>query len=336
MRTLFGRYFLGATNAEILVNNTGNNALEHRMVAPFRGANRLAYLLGSSSAAGPASTFTRYDHDGNNPNTIEAPDSLVADAFDWVDDDTIIYAVYSSGNRTKLSLADVAAEPFAITKSTAWNADGFVTTSTTTRIRNVRRGDLYRGFAYYGDAGQNTNPTFYAINLATGAETLLGNLGTLTGSGSFGIWTVLERDGYLYVQTTDNGIQIYAMANATTLGQLYGTVTKEQLDAITGASSQYFGLDLTQNARTWILAGVGGNVFQLDGGTMLSVAKSGGNLVLSWAAGANAMVIQSTANLASGFVDMSPQPAITANGDQNIATVPASAGTTFFRLRKAQ
>ncbi len=333
---LFGRYAMGATNAEVLVNNSGNNAMEHRMVAPFRGASRLTYMLGSGSAAGPASTFTRYDFDGNNANTIEAPDSLVPDAFDWADDDTIIYAVYSSGNRTKLYLADVVAEPFAITKSTAWNADGFVTTSASTRIRNVRRGDLYRGFAYYGDAGQNTNPKFYAINLATGAETLLGNLGTLTGSGSFGIWTVVERDGYLYVQTTDNGIQIYSMANATTLGQLYGTVTKEQLDAITGGSSQYFGLDLTQNARTWVLGGVGGKVFQLDGGTMLAVAKAGANVVLSWPTSAGSMVIQSTSSLTGSFADMAPQPTIVVSGDQNTASVPATAGNAFFRLRKSQ
>ncbi len=45
-------------------------------------------------------------------------------------------------------------------------------------------------FACYGDAGQNGNPNLYAFNPATGVETLLGNEGALTGSGSFGPWTV--------------------------------------------------------------------------------------------------------------------------------------------------
>ena len=121
--------------------------------------------------------------------------------------------------------------------NTAWNANAFITTSVTTRIRNVRVGDVYSGFAYYGDAGHNSNPNFYAVDLATGVETLLGNAGTLTGGGSFVVWTVLERGGYLYVQTTDNGIQVYNMNSATSLGSLYTTYTKLDLDAITGGSA---------------------------------------------------------------------------------------------------
>ncbi len=180
----FGRYPSGSITPEVVVNNSGNLALEHRMVAPFRGAYRTNYMIGSSSAAASTTTFARYDFDGNNPVTVDSPDTLTVDAFDWVDDDTIIYAIYTSGSRNKLYLADVAAEPFTVTKNTTWNANGFITTSVTTRIRNVRKGDVYSGYAYYGDAGQNGNPNFYALNLVTSVETLLGNAGTLSDTDS--------------------------------------------------------------------------------------------------------------------------------------------------------
>ena len=263
----FGRYPAGTLTPEAVVNNSGNNSLEHRMVAPFRGTNRSTYMLASSSAAVGTITFTRYGWDGNNPVSIDSPPALTVDAFDWVDDDTIIYAIYTSGSRSKLYLADVVAEPFSVINNTTWNSSGYITTSVSTRIRNVRRGGVYSGYAYYGDAGQATDPKFYALNLATGAETLLGNLtGTLTGATtSFGLWTVVERDGYLYVQTSDNGIYVYSMTGATTLGSLYTTYTKEQLDALTGGSPQYYGFDVTADGKRLLLGGQGGNVTELGG-----------------------------------------------------------------------
>jgi hypothetical protein len=330
----FGRYPAGSVTAEMVVNNSGDLALEHRMVAPFRGALRSTYMIGSSSAAASTTTFTRYDFDGNNPVIADSPDGLTVDAFDWVDDDTIIYAIYTSGNRNKLCLADVVAEPFSLVKNTTWNVDGFIPTGVTTRIRNVRKGDVYSGYAYYGDAGQNNNPNFYALNLATGVETLLGHAGALTGSGSFGLWTVVERDGYLYVQTTDNGIQVYSMVNATTLGSLYATCSKDQLDAITGGSTQYFGLDVTPDGRKWLLAGQAGKVFEFVGRPILAISKSGTDVILSWPASDSPMVVQSSTNLSAGFVDVNPQSPIVMEGDSNTATLPGNVQHTFFRLRK--
>lgn len=259
----FGRYPQGSSTPKMFVDNSFSLASEHRMVAPFRGILRSTYLLASSSAATSGTTFTRYDFDGNNPLTTDVPDALSAAGFDWVDSDTIIYAIYTSGNRTKLYLADVSADPFTVTKNPAWNAQGFITTSVSTRIRNVRVGDVHSGYAYYGDAGQNTSPNFYAINLTTGAETLLGNAGTLTGTGSFGVWTVVERGGYLYVQTTDNGIQVYSMSSATSLGALHTTYTKELLTDLTGYSGQFWGFDVTVEGE--ILLGGTGAVFELGG-----------------------------------------------------------------------
>ena len=120
------------------------------------------------------------------------------------------------------------------------------------------RGRRLQRYAYYGDAGVNDHPNFYALDLATGQETLLGNAGTLTGGGSFGIWTVLERGGFLYVQTTDNGIQVYSMVDATTLGSLFATYSHDLLKTITGYTrEQFWGLDVTPDGRRLLLAGTG-------------------------------------------------------------------------------
>jgi hypothetical protein len=266
----FGRYHAGSGSPELVVDNTANPLWQHRMVAPFRGPNRSAYLLGSSSGAGPTTTLSRYDFDGHNRVDIAAPDGQTVEGFDWVNDTTIIFTCYSGAdNQKRLYLADVTANPFAVSKNTRWNTNGYALTSVSTRIRNVRVGDKYSGFAYYGDASQNSSPRFYALNLTNGVSSLLGNAGTLTGSGSFGLWTVVERGGYLYVQTTDNGIQVYNMVDAVTLGSLYTTYAKDKLDALTGGSTQYYGLDVTPDGATLLLGGLEGKVAEL--GTPLQV-----------------------------------------------------------------
>jgi hypothetical protein len=252
----FGRYPSGSITPSLAADNT-SIPLEHRMVAPFRGPNKSIYMLAAAGAT--TTTFSRYDFNGGNRVDVEVPGAAqTGDSFDWIDDNTIIYTTYNpSANRKRLSLARVTANPFAVAADTRWNANGFVTTSVSTRIRNVRAGDLHSGYAFYGDAGQNDNPNFYAINLATGAETRLGNAGTLTGAGSFGLWTVVERGGKLYVQTTDNGIQVYNLTNPTTLGSLDRTFTKEDLDTVTGYTGQYWGFDVSTDRKTLILAGQG-------------------------------------------------------------------------------
>ncbi len=332
----FGRYASGSIVPEVAVNNSSDTTWEHRMVAPFRGSNRKTYLLGSSSAFTPATTtFARYNYDGSAPVTVDSPDTLTVDAFDWIDDDTVIYAIYTSGQRNKLYLADVVGEPFTVTKSTAWNANGYVTTSAG-RIRNVRKGDLYPGYAYYGNAGAAT-ANFYALNLATGAETLLGSVSALTGATtSYGLWTVVERDGYLYVQTTDNGVYVYKLTDATTLGSLHATYTKQQLDALTGGSTQYFGLDVTPNGGKLLLGGLEGKVYELEGRPTLTIARSGADVVLAWPASGNAMVLQSSTAISTSFVDMDPQHSVIVNDGQNTVTLPLGSGSTYFRLRKAQ
>lgn len=330
----FGRYESGSEVPLITVNNTAEN-IEHRMVAPFRAPNGTRYILGSSSGATSSTTFSRYDFDGQNRVDAPVPDGFIVEGYDWVDENTVIYTVYTSGNRKKLYLADVVAEPFAINLNTAWNPNGYIDTGVSTRIRNVRVGDQYRGFAYYGDSGQNTNPNFFALNLATGAETLLGNAGALTGTGSFGIWTVVERGGYLYVQTTDNGIQVYRLNSATTLGELAVTYSKEALDAVTGYSGQYYGLDVTPDGRRMLLGASQGKVFEL-GPPRLWVTRINTDLEITWPVSVTAVVLQSTtSSTLSGFADIDPQPAPTPGDKFNTVWVPLSDAAGYFRLRRA-
>ena len=73
----------------------------------------------------------------------------------------MISTCYMSGQRKKLYLTDVDRGPFALTRNTTLECQWIRrNTALTTRIRNVRVGQTYSGYAYYGDAGQNSNPEF--------------------------------------------------------------------------------------------------------------------------------------------------------------------------------
>jgi len=333
-----GRYLSGSSMPSVVVDLSAV-PLEHRTLVPFRGAYRSTYMLGGGGAipGGTTTTMSRYDFNGSNRVDVATPDGLCVEGFDWVDDDTIICTIYTSGNRTRLYLTDVVAEPFALTRNTTWNPNGYITTGATTRIRNVRVGDLYHGYAYYGDAGNNSFPSFFALNLANGEETLLGNAGELTGTGSFGLWTVVERGGYLYVHTTDNGIQVYKMTNATTLGGLYAEYTKADLDTVTGWTGQYWGFDVTLDQTRLLLGAGSGKVFEL-GPPILNIGQSGTDVVLSWPQSVTAVVIQSSPSLSPpAFSDLDPQPEVVVNEEarMNTATQLLGSGNQFYRLRKS-
>lgn len=333
----FARYPSGANTPTLMVDNHGTSSAEHRMVAPFRGAHRATYLLGSSSGQVTAGTFARYRSDGTARVEVSTPGAQPgtarAEGWDWVDDNTIIYSDYASGARKRLHLADVSAEPFAVTLNTAWNANGYVETGVSTRIRNVRVGDQYPGYAYYGDSGNNDFPKFFAINLATGQETLLGDAGILTGTGSFGVWTVLERGGYLYVQTTDNGILVYPMTGPTSIGPIYTTYQEWDLDLITGYTAQYYGLDVSPDGRRLVLGASGGKVYEL-GPPTIGMVWLGNSALVTWPSSVTSVILQSSGGL-SGFVDMDPQPPVQLDGKANTALVVPGPGNTFYRLRKA-
>jgi hypothetical protein len=319
---------------------------EHRMLGRLRSPGGMTYLMGTGGWRGDvpntfAPTFTRYDSDywASNPVAVNSIGDQVVESFDFVDDDTIISTCYSgTANKRKLYLSDVTADPFGLLANTTWNAEGWVDTGVSTRIRNVRVSQTYSGYAYFGDAGQNNSPGFYAINLATGVPTLLGNLGTLHGGGSWGLWTVVERGNYLYVQTTDNGIEVYGpMVNATSKGPLYATYTKAELDALTGIrdEDQYYGLDLSADAGKALLGAPFGKVYVLERKFDLSITKSGANVILSWPAYYAGAFVESSSTLEPGsFADLSPQPAKVAVGDRVTATVSIAPDVpAFFRLR---
>jgi hypothetical protein len=336
-------YFDGASLA---YQGGGIPVHDHRMFGRLRNPAGGSYLMGSGGSNGepaPGETFafdlTRYETWWGNPATVNAIDNQVVETFDWVDDDTMISTCYfGSANRKKLYLTDVTADPFALTRNTTWCADGWTNTLVTTRIRNVRVGQTYTNYAYYGDAGNNNNPAFYAINLATGASTLLGDAGTLTGGNSFGLWTVIERGNYLYVQTTDNGIQVYGpMINATNKGPLFVTYTKAELHALTGVLSdaQYYGMDLSPDAGKMVLGAAFGSVYVLERKFEVSITKSGSNVILSWPSYYAGAVVESSSTLQPGsFFEVGPQPAKVAAGDRVTATVSIAPDVpTFFRLR---
>ena len=329
----FGRYPAGWPVALLLVDNSAAGP-EHRMVAPFRGAHKAKYLIGSGSGAAGSKTISRYDFDGSNRVDVTIPFNITVEGFDWVDEDTIIGTSYTSGTRQNLYLFDVVADPFALTVNTAWNASGFITTPVTTRIRNVRAGDVYGGYAYFGDAGQATSPNFYALNLATGVATLLGDAGPLTGSGSFGLWTVLERGGLLYVQTTDDGIQVYQMTSATTLGALAAVYSKADLDLATGASGQYWGLDVSPDGTAMILGASSGQTFEIGPPRLGITDLTGTELTLAWPASVNDVLIQASPSLApAAFADLEPQPTPWVDGNLNKASVTVWGTQGYFRLR---
>jgi len=225
-----------------IVNDPGT-----RMAGPFPTAD---YILAAGDYGNDL--FSRFDPDLSLSSRVFATNVNVRpSSYDWVDENTIIHNSYLSGLRQRLYLTDVNAEPFQVTANTTWNANGYVTTPATVRIRNVRVGDVYSGYAYYGDAAVNT-AGFWAINLATGVSTRLGTV-EITGSGSWGLWTVKELDGYLYVHTTDNGIYIYNMIDATTLGTLHTRYTKDVLDALTESTDQNNGFDVVADGKRMLI-----------------------------------------------------------------------------------
>ncbi len=245
-----GCYPAGSTRYEALADI--KDGAEVRMACVFPAADYVLLAGGAGS-----DYFSRIDPNLNLDTRVFATTLAVTpSSFDWVDDDTIIHNSYKSGLRNNLYLTDIKADPFQVTANTTWNANGFVTTGTTTRIRNVRVGDVYRGYAYFGDSGVTTAGV-WAIDLATGVSSLLGAL-DVTGDGSWGVWTVKEVDGFLYVHTTHNGVYIYKMIDATTLGTLHTRYTKEQLDALTEDTNPNWGFDVMDGGAGMLLsAGVG-------------------------------------------------------------------------------
>jgi hypothetical protein len=123
---------------------------------------------------------------------------------------------------------------------------------------------------------------------------------------------------------------------------LQTTYTKDDIDAATGYSGQYWGFDITADRKSLLLGGGGGMVFELLARLdepvapfSISIARSGADIVLSWPSSVTGAVIQSSVTIApASFTDLSPQPPVTVVQDQNQATLRPEAGAVFYRLRK--
>jgi len=282
-----GCYPVGSTNCEALADI--KDGAEVRMAGAFPAAG---YVLLSGGASNDY--FSRIDPNLDLDTRVFATNLPVTpSSYDWVDDDTIIHNSYKSGLRTNLYLTDIKPDPFQATANTTWNANGYVTTGATTRIRNVRVGDIYSGFAYYGDSGTKT-AGFWAINLASGVSTRLGTL-DVTGDGSWGLWTVKEVDGFLYVHTTHDGIYVFSLVDATTLGTLEAFYTKASLDALAEDTNPNWGFDVVDDgARMLLSAGVGRVIEIIDSRIAVAPNPRSGAVdvsqtsILRWTAGERA------------------------------------------------
>lgn len=282
-----GCYPAGLGRYEALANI--KDGAEIRMAGAFPAAGYVLLAGGASN-----DYFSRIDPNLNLATQVFTKSLAVTpSSYDWVDEDTIIHNSYKSGLRTNLYLTDIQPNPFQVTANTRWNANGYVTTGATTRIRNVRVGDLYRGYAYYGDSGVKT-AGFWALSLATGVSTPLGTI-DVTGDGSWGVWTVKEVGGFLYVHTTHDGVYIYNMLDATTLGTLHTRYTKARLDTLAGDTNPNWGFDVVdEGARMLLSAGLGRVIEIIDArvaGTPNPLSGAVGasqTSVLRWSPGAAA------------------------------------------------
>jgi hypothetical protein len=335
----FARYPSGSSIPSLAVAET---TAQTRMVAPFPGALSTTYLLASGGTLSP---FIRYNFDGNNPVEAAFPDGEKVESFDWVGNNTIICTDYT--NKRRLYLVNVTAQPFALAKNTSWPGGlGYITSAASTRIRNVRVGQTYSNYAYYGDNGVAANPKVYALNLTTGVETEVGHWdGTLLAytdgsagsarTGSWGLWTVVERGGYLYLQSSDNGIQVFRMSGPTTLAEKVRTYELQDLNNVTHDGDRaIYGFDVAPDGQGLLLGSFTGNVYELGQPTLTVSAISQTGMTLSWPASVTNVVLQSSPDLSPGsFSDIAPT---TSEGsDVRSATVDFGAGRSFFRLRKS-
>lgn len=243
-----GRFLAGSTTPDAGVSGS----TEARMLSPL-GRTSKTWVIGAGGDT--MAYFSRLDYATMTNRVYDTAMPIRPNAFDWVDNDTVITASYQLGWRNRLYLVNMTAAPFTVTTNTTWNANGYVEISpATTRIRTVSVGNLYSGYAYFGNSGTNT-ASFWAINLATGITTELGTL-SVTGGGSWGLWTVKEVGGYLYLQTTTDGIFVYKLTNATTLGALVTHHTKAQINLLTGDTAYNYGFDVSDLGQRMVV-GVG-------------------------------------------------------------------------------
>ncbi|MCX7424331.1 MAG: PEP-CTERM sorting domain-containing protein [Planctomycetia bacterium] len=285
----FGQWKAGSSTPVFTAN--GPAATEQRMVGGFLGASSTTYLMATGGANAPMNLLTRYDFDGTDPVSIACPVGDAVSTYAWTGTpNRMVYNLYKpSTSRSDLVLADVTMSPsFAVTAVTTgpWAGDppvytqpaGSIRTSAD-YIRAVGTGSTYTNNAYYGSGGAGdagaagTDLNFWTLDIDSGVETLLGDFGPLVNSTlayTNCIWTVVERDGYLYVQTAkgdNNGdvVKVFHMTDATTLERdgegnlvVVAAYTWAQLTALTGGEKLYYlGFDVSPDGSRMLISTVG-------------------------------------------------------------------------------
>jgi hypothetical protein len=252
------RYDAGSEVVAAVVPLDGSLGGQARMWSAMDGGSSTDWVLLAGGADEKLFSRLPYNAENTDDRVFAGAANREPNSFDWVDNDTVIYSSYET--RSTLYLADVTADPFTVTTNTTWNADGAVTTAAG-RIRNVRVGDVYDTHAYYAEAAVDSNATVWSLDLATGESTPVAAIEQVSGDGSWGLWTIKEVDGYLYVHTSHDGVYVYEMEDATTLGSLFTQYTKETLDGLMSAAggtvSPNWGFDVVNNGSLMLLGGNG-------------------------------------------------------------------------------
>ncbi|MFA7173475.1 MAG: thrombospondin type 3 repeat-containing protein [Kiritimatiellia bacterium] len=250
-----GRFFDGSTTPDAI----WTNAFDVRMASPMGGGTNKTYVIG---AGGNNNDYlTRFDYATLSNSVHDTVLGIRVNTFAWVDDDTIIASSYMTNIQNRLYLLDITAEPFAVALNTTWNSNGYVETPVEKRIRSVTVGDVYSGYAYFCDNSSLTNK-LCAIDLASGVVKEIGSYERVTGD-SYGSWTMKESGGYLYLQTVKDGIHVYNMIDAITLGSLATHHTKAQLDALMGSAQPSYGFDVVDDGQRMVLGVAGISAIEL-------------------------------------------------------------------------
>ncbi len=82
-----------------------------------------------------------------------------------------------------------------------------------------------------------------------------------------------------------------------------------------------------QNNRAIVSTVVGGTIAVPP----ISVSRSNGNLILSWASDSSSLVLESASSIGSWTVDPH-SPSV--SGGTSTVTIPMTAGTKFYRLKR--
>ncbi|MDD4018529.1 MAG: hypothetical protein PHV28_11365, partial [Kiritimatiellae bacterium] len=127
------RFLSGSTTPDVLQTYT-NDA---RMISVMGGGTNKTWVIAAGGNGNDY--FSRMDYATLSNRVFATGGAIRANTFAWVDEDTIIASSYMGGSRTNLYLFDITADPFTVTPNTTWNANGYVATPVTERIRSIAK-----------------------------------------------------------------------------------------------------------------------------------------------------------------------------------------------------